>query len=273
MSGLTLLALLVTGGVTGAIGALMGIGGGVFLIPTLVLWFGIPIGKAAGAGLVAIIATSCAAASVNLDKGLVNIPLALTLETATVFGTLVGGALAGLIPPHILILIFGLLLAGVSILLWRGRSRGSDHEQAETSGPFAAQYHDPAANRTVSYSVRRLPTGLGVGFFAGGLSGLLGIGGGVLKVPALHLWCGIPMKGAAATSNYMIGMTGAAGALFYFFQGRLDPVLSGVVAMGVLLGSRAGALVSRRIPDRHLRRAFALLTVFLAVQMLRRALG
>lgn len=269
----TVAALLLAGAATGAVGAILGLGGGVFLVPALVLGFGVPIHAAAGAGLVAVIATSSAAAAVNVGKGIVNVELGMILETATVAGAITGGFAAAFLPARLLIGLFSVLLAAITVLLWRDRPSGDDDSAAETTGRFPASYEDPALGRRVRYAVRRLDVGMGTAFLAGNLSGLLGIGGGVVKVPVLHLFCGMPMKAAAATSNFMIGVTGAAGAVVYFANGQLDMRLSGLVTLGVLAGSTVGARAARRLTGRSVRKSFALLTLGLSVLMLRRSLG
>jgi len=219
-----------------------------------------------------VIATSTAAASVNVVKGTANIRLGLVLETATVVGALTGGFAAAYILPQILIGVFGLLLLIISVLLWRDKLKDKS-KSAARAGSLGGEYYDEAAKKTVVYTPQRLPAGLAAGFTAGNLSGLLGVGGGVLKVPILHLYCGIPMKAAAATSNFMIGITAATSAIIYFNRGDIDPFLSSVVALGVLSGSLLGAKFGGKIKDRNLRKAFALLTLFLGAQMLRRSLG
>lgn len=232
--------------------------------------------QAAGAGLVAVTATSCAAASVNVLKGTVNVRYGLVLETATVAGAASGGLAAAHIPDRALIGGFGALLAAITLLLWRNGREEEDAPGGEGGGgrgELGGEYFDAAAGRFVAYAPTRLPAGLFASFLAGNLSGLLGVGGGVLKVPVMHLYCGMPMKAAAATSNFMIGVTAATSALVYFARGDIDPVLSGTVAFGVLAGSRLGAHAGSRFKDANLRRLFALLTLFLSVQMLRRSFG
>lgn len=267
------LALLAAAGVaTGLIGTVLGVGGGVFLVPALVLWMGVDMGGAAAAGLVAVIATSSAAGSVNVRRGTANMRLGLVLETATVGGALCGGVAAAHLPDRAVVGLFGLLLAAVTVLLWRTDSGSEAPPEADAPiGALGGDYHEESTGRRVRYPFRRLPAALGVSFFAGNLSSLLGVGGGIVKVPVLHLFCGMPVKAAAATSNFMIGVTAAAGALVYFGRGAIDLPLSGAVALGVLAGTAAGSHVNRRIGDAAVRRAFALLTAFLALQMLRRA--
>jgi uncharacterized membrane protein YfcA len=266
----TTVLLLVTGAATGTVGAILGLGGGVFLVPALVLAFGVPIQAAAGAGLVAVVATSCAAASVNVKKGIVNVELGLVLETATVLGAVTGGFAAAHLPANILVGVFAALLALITALLFRDKA-GQDDAAVHATGAFPARYKD--MGREVKYGVDRIGAGMGTAFAAGNLSGLLGVGGGVIKVPVLHLFCGMPMKAAAATSNFMIGVTGATGAVVYFANGKLDLTLSGLVTLGVLAGSTLGAWASKHLSGRAVRKAFAVLTFFLSILMLRRSLG
>lgn len=256
----------------GLLGTLLGVGGGVFLIPALVLWGGVDLAHAVSAGLVAVIATSSAAGAVNVERGTANMRLGMVLETATVLGALTGGVSAALIPVRGLIALFAGLLAVVTVLLWRGRSAADDEAAADpASGVLGATYRDGATGRDVTYSVVRMPTALTTSFLAGNLSGMLGIGGGVLKVPVLHLYCGMPMKAAAATSNFMIGVTAAAGAVVYLARGAFQPEVTAAVVLGVLAGSNLGSHVNRRADDANVRHGFALLTAFLAFQMAWRA--
>lgn len=254
---------------------MLGIGGGVFLVPALVLFAGMPMPQAVAAGLVAVIATSSAVASVNLEKGFVNIRLGMALELATVLGAILGAAAGSILPARALIALFGLMLPIVAVLLWRGPGQNgvlsiSDEQPASA---LDGRYHDPAIGALVRYRLRRLWAGASVSLAAGGLSGLLGVGGGVFKVPALHLFCGMPIKAAAATSNFMIGVTGAASAFVYFGRGLVDPDRTSAVVLGVLAGSWAGTRLNHRVRDDSLRRAFAILLVLLSAQMLRRALA
>ncbi len=240
-----------------------------FLVPALVLYFGVGITEAAGAGLLAVIATSCTAASFNLKLGTANIRLGLVLNTTTVLGAITGGVAAAYVPERTLIGAFGALLIVISWLLWRDKNDGETRRTS--AGALGGEYHDPAVGRTISYSPKRLPAGLAAGFASGNLSGLLGVGGGVLNVPVMHLYCELPMKAATATSNFMIGVTAAASAAVYFGRGDIDPRMGGAVVLGAVAGSRLGAHLGARFKDQSLRRAFTLLTLFLSVQMLWRA--
>lgn len=261
--------LLLAGAFAGLLGAVLGIGGGVFLVPALVLWGGLPMKSAVAAGLVAVIASSSAAGSVNVGRGTVNMRLGMVLELSTVLGALAGTTAAAFLPARLLIGFFGLLLLVVSGLLWRGPGDEGPMPHESTLGPLDGAYDDHG--QRVSYRFKRLPAALGVSAAAGGLSGMLGVGGGVFKVPALHLFCGMPLKAAAATSNFMIGVTAAASAFLYYLRGDVLPGPTSAIVLGVLAGSLLGTRLSAKLKDSAVRQAFAVLTLFLAVQMLRRA--
>ncbi|HEX5442344.1 MAG TPA: sulfite exporter TauE/SafE family protein [Pirellulales bacterium] len=275
------LLLIAAGAVTGLLGAILGTGGGVFLIPILVMLLGVPMHEAVATSIVSVIATSSAVASTNVERGIANMRLGMTLEIATALGAIAGGLTAAVLAPHSLEALFALVLVPTALLMWRGRtekatagnstlgeSGGTGHSRAASR--LAATYHDPAGG-TVSYEVKRLPAGMAVAFVAGNLSGLLGIGGGVFKVPALHLLCGVPVKAAAATSNFMIGVTAVASAFLYYGDGRVLPGVTAAAVLGVLAGSAVGSLLNRWIGGRAVARLFAVLLLAVAAQMFYRA--
>lgn len=283
---LNALVLLVTGALTGILGAILGIGGGVLLIPVLVIGLDLPMHEAVATSIISVIATSTAVASTNVERGTANMRLGMTLEIATALGAIAGGLTAGILHPRTLEGLFSIVLVPTAILMWRGQSEGQavDDEPsnsadrtslAEPTGDFGllgGSYLDPAARRTVNYRVERLPLGLIISFVAGNLSGLLGIGGGVFKVPALHLLCGVPVKGAAATSNFMIGVTAVASAFLYYGRGDLRPGLTAAVVLGVLAGSAAGSVLNQYLGGRAVKRLFAVLLTAVALQMMYRAI-
>lgn len=278
------LILLSIGAAAGLIGAILGTGGGVFLVPFLVLWEGLPMRTAVATSIMSVVATSSAVASVNVERGFANMRLGMTLEVATTLGALAGGLTAAVLSQNALTILFAVVLVPTAWLMWRGRdgheATAEDEAQAEPKptasnpndrGALGATYFDDAEGRTVSYRVERLWAGLAISFLAGNLSGLLGIGGGVFKVPALHLACGVPMKAAAATSNFMIGVTAAAGAFLYYGRGEVRPVLTAIVVLGVIVGSALGTHLNRFVKANAARKLFAALLFLVALQMLYRA--
>ncbi|MEI8233425.1 MAG: sulfite exporter TauE/SafE family protein [Verrucomicrobiota bacterium] len=259
----------------GLLGALVGVGGGVIVVPALTLLMGVDIRAAIAASIIAVIATSSGAASGYVRQRLTNLRLAMLLETATAAGALCGAFLAALISGRWLYLLFGLVLLYTA---W-SMSRKSPHAaRTFPDDPWAdrlglhASYFDKALNRQISYRVSRTPWGLAVSYVAGVLSGLLGIGGGVLKVPVMNLAMGVPLKVCTATSNFMIGVTAATGAAVYFTRGDVQPFIAAPVAVGVLLGAKLGSRLLGHLHSHWIRNAFVVALLATSLQMLLKAI-
>jgi hypothetical protein len=263
----TFLFLLGGGFVAGAFGALLGLGGGVFLIPFLVLALGLPMHVAIATSIIAVIATSSAGAAMNLERRTVNLRLGMLLEIATVLGAILGGVTANLLSGASLKRLFAVLLVFVAFLMIRRARSGNGSTTVSTEGSFPGSFTDDATGATVTYAVRRVPAVMGVSFLAGNLSGLLGIGGGIFKVPAMTMLSGIPMKAATATSNFMIGVTAAASAFIYFAHGHLNPFVASTAALGVLAGSFVGVRISRKVKSTVLTWIFAIVLLAVSVQL------
>ena len=260
--------LLITGGVvTGTLGAMLGLGGGVFLTPFLVLVFHLPMHQAIATSILAVIATSSAGAAMNVERQIVNLRLGMTLEVATVIGAIFGGLTANVLSSEVLSKAFAVLLLCVSfMMIWRMRHSRVISTPVE-AGAFPASFNDEAAGELVSYSVARVPWVMGVSLIAGNISGLLGVGGGIFKVPAMNMISGIPLKAAAATSNFMIGVTAAASAFIYFAHGHLNPLIASPAALGVLMGSFLGVRINRRIKGTYLTWIFAAVLFLISLKM------
>jgi uncharacterized membrane protein YfcA len=254
----TALLLALAGVGAGAFGSLLGLGGGVLLVPLLTLGFGYPIIVAAGASLVAVIATSAGAASHYVRTGQADVRLGLVLEMATVVGALVGGLLAGFVPERVLAVGFAGLLAYVAFTLGR-RAMAGDADDSATEEE-ADHGHRPLTRRLA------VPALAGAGV-AGVVSSLLGIGGGIVKVPLVHLVLGRSMRVSVATSNFVIGVTAAAGAYPYLVRGDVDAGVAGPVIVGVAAGAFIGARIGRRINPRLLGAVFVVVLLYTAVQM------
>jgi uncharacterized protein len=262
--------LLVVGSglVTGMIGALFGIGGGIFLIPMLVLVFHLPMHQALAASIVAVIATSTSTASVYVEKGMSNIRLGMSLEVMTTIGAVLGGLAANLLPADTLKKIFAVFLATMAGLMWdRTRRHGEGNIIDDPSARIRGVYFDPAEKREIRYSVRNLKAGMLVSFFAGNISGLLGVGGGIVKVPVMNMVCGVPIKAATATSNFMIGVTAVASAFIYFAHGNVHPYFTAAAVIGVLVGSKFGTLLGAKLRGTTLVILFILLMLVVATRM------
>jgi len=238
----SLAAIIFTAGViSGSLGALLGLGGGVFLVPFLNLVLGFPFTAAAAISLTTVIATSSSVSAGRAGKQLINMKLGMLLEVATAGGSFLGGITAQLVAQSLLQRLFGVVAAIVAvIMLTRVRRRNVILDPAVDPGVLGGRYYEDESRTTVTYRVKRLPVAVGASFIAGNVSSLLGIGGGIIKVPILNAWCGIPLRAAAATSAFMIGVTATAGAVIYYGRGQLEPALAAVAVLGVQLGSWGG---------------------------------
>ena len=271
------LLLYLTAVLAGAFGALLGLGGGVLLVPALTLAFRLDIRYAIGASIVSVVATSSGAAATYVKEHLADMRLGMFLEAATTTGAVIGAIVAGLIAGHVLFFVFAVVLVYSAGMMFRKHFL----PEAPPAAPNAlaqrmrmyGHYYDPATGQTVAYHVTGLPLGFGLAMIAGGVSGLLGIGGGALKVPAMDLAMRVPLKVATATSNFMIGVTAATSAGVYFARGDINPFIAAPVAMGVLSGTLVGTRLMARLRSERLRLLFAVVLVVVAVQMLLKGLG
>jgi uncharacterized membrane protein YfcA len=234
---------------TSMLGGVLGMASGIFIVPVLTMFGRIDMHTAVGASLVSVIACSCASAAPFL-KGLTNIRLAILLETATTSGALCGVFLAGWIPTRYLFLLFALIL-----LLSAQQMLARRKDQEDSS------------------SMQRLPLGMTLMYGAGLISALLGIGSGVLKIPAMDTALRLPIKVSSATSNFMIGVTAAASAAAYFARGEIVTSVAAPVALGSVVGAMLGARVLMKVPAQRLRLMFVVILVILAAQMLLAAFG
>ena len=257
--------------VAGFLGALLGLGGGIIIVPALTLLLGVDIRLAVGASIVSVIATSSGAAAAYVRDRLANIRVAMFLELGTAAGAITGAYLAGIIHPRLLFILFGLILGYSVFAMLRGRRSG---EKEIEVGPWArvldlkSSYFDDAAGAEIVYQPKRARIGLALMYFAGVISGLLGIGSGALKVPAMDLAMELPIKVSTATSNFMIGVTAAASAGVYFSRGQIDPFIAGPVAIGVMGGAFIGSHTLGRTSSRLVRLCFLVVLTVLSAQML-----
>lgn len=245
---------MVAGSVAGSLGALLGLGGGVFLVPFLNVGLGLPLNAAAGVSLLTVIATSSVVSAKSTGTRLVNLRLGMLLQVAASTGGLVGGITVAHLPDRLLFAMFSLVTAMISIImLSRLDRRNVILDSSVSPGAFGGRYYDEESGREIVYQVRRLPLALAVSLAGGSISGFLGIGGGILQVPALNAWCGVPMRAAAATSAVMIGVTAVASAPIYFARGDVIVPLAAAAVLGVLVGSRAGFWFSGRARAKWLK--------------------
>ncbi|HEV8545227.1 MAG TPA: sulfite exporter TauE/SafE family protein [Candidatus Limnocylindrales bacterium] len=270
--------VLIGGGMAaGLFGSLLGLGGGILIVPLLTLVFNLPVLTAVGVSLICVIVTSGAAAGVYLERHVANLRLGMTLELFTAIGALVGGLVAFLLPERLLEVLFSALLLYVSATMLRRRDGGEQDAPAvlpDGSDPASTSATGRSFESSLSgpdYRVRRLGFGLVGSVGAGVVSALLGIGGGLIKVPVMHVVMGVPLRVATATSNLMIGITASASAIIYLLRGGIDAYVAAPTAIGVFLGASLGSRIAHRIDLRILRGLFVVILLYTAWQMLQRA--
>jgi uncharacterized protein len=261
-----------------ALGGVLGMASGIFIVPILTLLFGIDIRVAIGASIVSVIACSCGSAAPFLKGRLTNIRLAIVLETATTLGALTGVFLTGIIPDTYLYGLFAaiLLISARQMLARRREVVGASAANVQSWATVLrlhSSFPDRALDRDIPYQVGRVPLGLSLMYGAGLVSALLGIGSGVLKIPAMDSALRLPIKVSSATSNFMIGVTAAASAGAYFVRGDIDTGIAGPVALGSVVGALAGARLLMGLSGDRLRIFFVIVLALLAVPMLMSALG
>ncbi len=309
--------LLVGGFAAGLFGSLLGLGGGILIVPLLTLGFGVPLRGAVAVSLVCVIVTSSAGAAVYLQRHVANLRLGMVLELFTATGALIGGLVAFMLPVQVLEGLFAALMLWVAVSMARrgdgprtparepvpatSDDRGGDpaapaggsslqvaappvsgsplsfKSTKSTTDPVAPA---PRAPGTLAdqlggddYHVSHLPLGMVGSVGAGLVSALLGVGGGIIKVPLMNLVLGVPLRVATATSNMMIGVTATASAVIYLLRDEIDPFVAGPTALGVFLGASVGSRISHRVNARVLRWLFVAMLLYTAFEMTRKAVG
>ena len=271
--------LLVTGLAAGILGAILGIGGGMIVTPVITMMMGIDIKYAIAASIIAVIATSSGATIAYLRDDLLNLRVAMFLEIATTVGAIVGAIAAGYVPGKFLYWLFGALLIFSTYNMVRKLMGKKDAIPAESDDKIAdklrlsGSYYDKSTGKNVDYSVTNVPGGFTMMFGAGLASGMLGIGSGAFKVIAMDTIMHMPLKPSSATSNLMMGVTAAASATVYFFNGSLQPGIAAPLAIGILIGATIGTRVMVLLPTRVLRMIFVPIMGYMGIQMLLKGFG
>jgi uncharacterized membrane protein YfcA len=271
MEALHILFVIALGFGTGTFGALLGLGGGLFMVPALTWIFGMPVRQAAGVGLMTVIATSGAVSGETVKRGIVNTRLGMLLMVGASLGGLAGGITAQHVSEATAALVFALTTGSIAVITAvRLDHRNVIDDPAASPGAYGGRFVDPDLGREVVYRVKRLPLAVAASIVAGNVSGLLGLGGGLLQVPALNLWCGVPIRVASATSAFLIGLTALASAPIYFAHGQVDAHYAAASVIGVLAGARWGVRVGATQRVRHLKVLLAIVLAIVSLLMFAR---
>ncbi|MGD0257026.1 MAG: sulfite exporter TauE/SafE family protein [Thermoplasmata archaeon] len=279
--GLLVVLLVLLSVAAGLVGSLVGMGGGVVVIPALVILFGVPIPEAIGTGAITILATSTTTGAAYIRDRLSDLRIGMFLEIATVPGALLGATATVFLARASLTDALLVALGIVLLAIIPGSLARRNQEFALARPPDARSqalrlsgtYVDRATGRSVSYRAADTNPALGVMFGAGVVSGMFGIGGGVFKVLALERYLGVPMKVATATSNFMIGVTAAAGAGILFAAGYVNPLIAAPVAVGTAAGAYVGSQILPGLTNRAIRWIFIPVVAALAIETILRGLG
>jgi uncharacterized protein len=268
------LTLVVISALAGVLGSLVGLGGGVVVVPVLTLLYHIDIRLAIGASIVSVIATSSGAGAAYVRDRMTNLRTGMFLEIGTTVGAISGAFVTTVLPVRVLFIVFAAVLGYSALATFRKRRAAepltSSDDRIANALRLHGSYYDQVEGREISYKVVATLPGLAVMYVAGLVSALLGIGSGALKVPAMDLAMHLPMKVSSATSNFMIGVTAAASAGVYFARGQIDPIIAAPVAVGVLAGSLAGSRVLGRMENATVRWLFVAVLAVICVEMIQR---
>jgi len=263
----------------GIFGSIFGIGGGMIVTPIMTIALGLDIKYAIGASVISVIATSSGASIAYLKDDMLNLRVAMFLEIATTVGAILGAILTGVLPAKVLYVLFGMLLIFSSWnMLHKLRASKKDAEDTvpdELSEKLKlnSTYYDQANKKQVDYKVSNVPGGFSMMFGAGLASGLLGVGSGAFKVIAMDTIMKMPLKPSSATSNLMMGVTAAASATVYFFNGSIKPEIAAPLAIGILLGATIGSRIMQHLQATLLRKIFIPVLFLIGLQMFLKGFG
>ncbi len=271
---LFILVLVLVAAVAGLLGSLVGLGGGVIVVPVLTLVFHVDIRLAVGASLVTVIATSATGASRLLRRDLVHLRLALFLAVATTLGAITGALVSRHVPTRVLFVLFAAVLGYSAVAMLRRRPEAAPRAGHSDAVANALGLNASApvgeGGQVVHFEVRRSILGLVAMYGAGVVSALLGIGSGALNVPTMDVLMGVPLKVASATSSFMIGLTAAASAAIYLSRGQIDPLIAAPIAIGVLGGATLGARLLTSVNAVVVQRLFIVVLAVVAIEMLQK---
>lgn len=275
----SMLLFVVIGLFAGVLGAILGIGGGMIITPILTIMMGLDIKYAIGASIISVIATSSGATIAYLKDDMLNLRVAMFLEIATTVGAIMGALLVGLFSSTFLYVLFGFFLLYSTynmirkLMSKKGETVFTGSDKAVEKLRLADSYYDKAEKKQVDYSMKNVPGGFIMMWAAGLASGLLGIGSGAFKVIAMDTIMKMPLKPSSATSNLMMGVTAAASATVYFFNGSIRPDIAGPLAIGVLAGATVGARLMQVLKPKVIRMIFVPIILYMGVQMVLKGFG
>jgi uncharacterized membrane protein YfcA len=256
-------------------GSMLGLGGGVFLVPLLTLFFDIDPRIAVGASAVCVVTNSVVGSTVHIRSGFTNIKLSMLLQVTTAIGAIVGALVALRVDASVINVVLGLVLLYSAAGMLRQRRTAPAPPAPDAPDPFGLRtsYVDPASGQSIEYLPRNIKPGLAISGGAGVLSGMLGIGGGAIQVPLMNLMMKIPVKAAAGTSSFMVGMTAVATAAVFYAHDQIDPTVVVPAMIGIFSGAQLGSQITRRVQTHRLVLVFVVVIAYLGISLILKAFG
>lgn len=260
--------------VAAVVGSMLGLGGGVFLVPLFTLFFGVDQKLAIGASAVAVVTNSIVGSSVHLRSRFTNLRLGMLLQVPTATGATIGALIGASAPERFVNALFGAVLSYAAVSMALQRQASVEYDPSDPDPwQLGAEYTDPATKKTIRYVPQRIGLGLGVSGIAGVISGMLGVGGGVIQVPAMNLLMRVPVKAAAGTSAFMVGITAVATASVYYSRDKIDPTVVVPAIIGIFVGSQIGSRLTRKVRAQRLVALFVVILLYLGGSLLLKAGG
>ena len=260
--------ILLTSFIAGIIGSLLGLGGGIILVPALTILFDMPMHEAIGVSFIGVLVNSSSSSLVYIKNRITDMRLSSILELGAVTGSIIGAYTALFIDSNVLSAVFGLVLGYVAIDMYRKLKKNSEDNNIKSRSDDEREYFDESTNKTITYSVIREKEGTILSIIGGIFSGLLGLGGGAIFVPIMNRIMKVPIKVAIATSSFMIGVTSLVGALIFFNNGFIDVVIASPIILGIFFGAQIGSRINKTIDKQILTNIFCLVLIYIAVRMI-----
>ena len=273
MSTLLLIGIALTGFFAAGLGTMVGMGGGTFVVPILVVALGIDIRAVIAAGAICVVLTSLKGSSTYLQEGMVNMKLAMVLEVTTITAAVAGAMVVIFAPVNALKIIFGLVLAMTAVAMFASPKRRRSVKSGPDPFGLEASYDRPTRPGQKNYVPQKVRSGVGLNSLAGLTAGMMGIGGGAVQVPIMNQLMRVPMRAAVATSTFMVGMTAVVSALIYTGAGLVDVAVTVPAMAGIMVGSKMGSKMGTRVPATYLKTLLVGVLVVLALMMMADGFG
>ncbi len=250
---------------------MVGIGGGVFIVPLLTLVFDLTPQQAVGTSLATIVFTSLASTVAYLRQRRIDYKIGLTLMVTTVPGSTLGAYLTTIVSNQLLGTIFGFFITAVSLqMMFKPKSSKLGPSQSvATKNKLTIWHRRIVDSRNIIFEYNaNIALGFALSFLGGLSSGFLGIGGGSVLVPIMHYLVNIPMHICVATSMFIMISTSVSGVTTHLSLGNVNLGYAFPLILGVVFGAQLGAHLARRTSGENLKKIFGTVLLIIGVRMI-----